>query len=1026
MKYRSVSLLVCLALPLMGFAQQGPGDAWKNPQVNAINRLPMHATFVPQEQERLSLHGQWKFHFVHTPDAAPKDFFQPAYDDSAWGEIPVPGLWELNGYGDPLYLNIGYAWRGHYENNPCIPPTEENRVGSYRKEFLIPAEWKGRQIIAHFGSVTSNIALYVNGKFVGYSEDSKLEAEFDLTQFVKVGQKNLIAFQVMRWCDGSYFEDQDFFRFSGVARDSYLYTRSVNHIDDIRLMGNLSDDLKDGLLEVQLTLNNKLSAQVQLSDAKGKAVGEAVLSAKNNKTTIRVPQVNKWSAETPYLYNVKVTLQDAKGNAVETVPLRVGFRKVEIKNQQMLVNGQPILIKGADRHELDPYNGYNVSRERMVKDIREMKKMNINAVRTCHYPDDAQWYDLCDEYGIYLVAEANVESHGMGYGKESLAKFPELELPHMERNQRHVQRCFNHPSIITWSMGNEAGDGVNFEAVYKWIKNEDPTRPVQYERAGLNDHTDIYCPMYAWPKDVEKFAQSGDPRPMIQCEYAHAMGNSQGGFKDYWDLIRKYPNLQGGFIWDFVDQSVYHEVKGKKVRVYGGDCNDYDPSDENFCDNGLVDPDRNWHPGAYEVKHFYQNIWANPVDLQKGVIEVYNENFFIDLSNYYMTWTLLANGEPVQGGVVDKLDVAPQGRQRLTLPYDLNNVCKSGGEHHEKGGCKGKELHLNISFFEKTASPLLPAHYEVASNQLVIRDYQAKELKLNQPKHVSDVAVQDHSGSLVVTGDEFSLTFNKKTGYLIQYQARGKQLLAKGAALTPNFWRAPTDNDFGAYSQMKLRKWHDVKPQLTSFETEAADGGLIVRAQYDMKEVEGKLALTYTIGRTGQVIVNEKMTLDKPEGLMFRYGMKVQLQKDFQYLDYWGRGPVENYIDRRGAAFVGRYAQRVDEQAQLDYVRPQEMGTKTDIREWKLTDGSSNGLVFTSNQLFSASALNYTIESLDEGEKKAQGHTELVPKADFVTVCIDQAQLGVGGVDSWGALPLEHHQLKAGDKDFTFMLAPAQ
>ena len=1008
------TLLLMLLLSLPAAAQDGPGDAWRNPDINAINRLPMHTTFAPLEQRRLSLHGQWRFHFVTTPADAPANFQSPKYDDSQWGEIPVPGLWELLGYGDPLYLNIGYAWRGHYTNNPCTPPTEQNRVGSYRREFLIPADWRGQQIIAHFGSVTSNIALYVNGAFAGYSEDSKLEAEFDITRHLRPGQKNLIAFQVMRWCDGSYFEDQDFFRFTGVARDCYLYTRAPKHIEDIRLTAGLSDDLKDGTLAVLVRRSDALPVTVRLDDAQGNAIATASLAPKEESATITVPGVRRWSAESPYLYRVTVTLADRRGGVIETVPLRTGFRKVEIKGRQLLVNGQPILIKGADRHELDPHNGYNVSPERMLQDIREMKKMNINAVRTSHYPNDPLWYQLCDEYGLYVVSEANLESHGMGYGKESLAKFPQFIAQHMQRNQRHIQRCFNHPSIITWSMGNEAGDGVNFEAVYKWIKDEDPSRPVQYERAGLAAHTDIYCPMYAWPDQMEQFAKSNDARPMIQCEYAHAMGNSQGGFKDYWDLIRRYPCLQGGFIWDFVDQSVHHTLRGRDIRVYGGDCNSYDPSDQNFCDNGLLDPDRNWHPSAFEVKHFYQNIWATPVDLDNGVIEVFNEHFFTSLSNFYLKWSLLADGTPVQGGIVENLNAKPQARQRLTLPYSTAGICPA------------KELHLNISFHEKSPSPLLPADYEVAANQLTLRDFQPQTISLKAPDYASPLAVTDLDNALTVSGDCFSATFDRRTGYLTQYVSRGKRLLADGAALTPNFWRAPTDNDFGAESQKKLRRWHDVTPQLTSFTTTPTDSALIIKAEYDLSAVAGHLALTYTIGKAGRIIVRQQMSLTKPEGLMFRYGMKVQLDSSLQRVDYFGRGPIENYIDRQGAAFVGRYSQSVDGMAQLDYIRPQEMGTRTDLRSWVLTDGSSNGLVITSPQLFSASALNYTIESLDEGTEKRQAHTELLQKSPFVTLCIDQSQMGVGGVDSWGALPLPHHQLRASDKDFTFIISPAR
>lgn len=1011
MNYKKLLFLLFSVASVSAHAQ---GDAWKDSKVNAINRLPMHTTFAPKEQKRVSLHGQWNFNYVTSPDKAPANFFAVGYDDSAWGKMPVPGMWELNGYGDPIYVNIGYAWRGHYKNNPCTPPTEENHVGSYRKEIMVPADWKGQQIIAHFGSVTSNISLFVNGKFVGYSEDSKLECEFDITKFVKPGQKNLVAFQVMRWCDGTYFEDQDFFRYCGVARDSYLYTRAPKHIEDIRLVGGLTDDLKDGTLDVTISMNDALSARVEVMDANGKEVASTVLKGKLAKGQLVVPNAKKWTAETPNLYEVVVTLSDKKG-VIETIPLRTGFRKVEIKGGNLLVNGQPVLIKGADRHELDPYGGYVISKERMLQDVQEMKKMNINAVRTSHYPNDPYWYELCDEYGLYVTAEANLESHGMGYGKESLAKFPELENVHMERNQRHVQRNFNHPSIIVWSMGNEAGNGVNFEAVYKWMKAEDTSRPVQYERAELAYNTDIFCPMYARPKDAEKYALGDDPRPMIQCEYAHAMGNSEGGFKEYWDQIRKYPKLQGGYIWDFVDQSPYHVVNGNKVRVYAGDCNDYDsPNDYNFCDNGLIAPDRTWHPHAYEAQHYYQNIWVTPVDLKKGEVEVYNENFFVDLSNYYMKWTILADGDVVQTGFVQDLKAGPQQKVKMTLPYKLDGICNC------------KEKHLNVEFFEKNSNGLIPAGYAIARNQLVIQDFEAKELTLNNPELMNMPTVTEGAKGWVVAGDEFQVTFCPHEGWMKQYSVRGKEIMPKGGHLKANFWRAPTDNDFGANMQKKFANWKNVKAKLTGMTHETAADGVIVRTTYNLEAVDAQLTMTYKISKTGEVIVDEDLKANKKEGYMFRFGMKMELNKDFQQVEYFGRGPIENYSDRQGAAFVGHYKQTVDEQAVMDYIRPQEMGNKTDLRNFKVTDGSANGVVITSNQLFSGSALNFTMESLDEGEAKHNTHTELLKKADFVTLMIDQRQMGLGCVDSWGAWPFEQYLMPVDDMHFTFKISPAK
>ena len=626
-------------------------NEWRDPEVNAVNRAPMHANYfayespdaaragVKEESDNfLSLNGMWKFNWVRNADQRPDDFYRLGYNDSAWDELKVPAVWELNGYGDPIYVNVGYPWKNQFRTDPPKIPVKNNHVGSYRKEIVIPAEWKDKQIFAHFGSVTSNIYLWVNGKYVGYSEDSKLEAEFDLSGYLNPG-KNLIAFQVFRWCDGSYLEDQDFFRFSGVGRDCYLYTRNKNYIQDIRVTPDLDQQYANVSLDIALQMKGRGTVELELSDSKGNVVANTRVNGSGNlSTAMEVKNPLKWSAEMPNLYCLTATLKNGN-DILEVIPVKVGFRKVEIKDAQLLVNGQPVLIKGANRHEMDPDYGYVVSRERMLQDIRIMKQFNINAVRTCHYPDNNLWYELCDEYGLYVVAEANVEAHGMIYTNNQLSKHPSFAKAHQEPNQRNVQRRYNHPSVIIWSLGNETGPGPNFEACYRWIKAEDATRPVQYEQAGHDYYTDIFCPMYLWYSACEDYAKSNATKPLIQCEYAHAMGNSMGGFKEYWDLIRKYPKFQGGFIWDFVDQSVRWKNKdGIEIYAYGGDFNKYDGSDNNFCDNGLISPDRVPNPHMYEVGYFYQSIWTRPVNLQNGEIEIFNENFFRDLSAYYLDW----------------------------------------------------------------------------------------------------------------------------------------------------------------------------------------------------------------------------------------------------------------------------------------------------------------------------------------------------------------------------------------------------
>ncbi len=1023
-------VLVCtLALAgLTAFAQQ---NEWQDANVNAINRAPMHTHYFAFETEEaamkgcrlasdnyLTLNGTWKFNWVKDADQRPTDFYRMDFNDRGWDDMQVPGIWEINGYGDPIYVNVGFPWRSQYKNNPPYVPTVNNHVGTYRKEIEIPADWKGRKIFAHFGSVTSNMYLYVNGKFVGYSEDSKLEAEFDLTKYLRPG-KNLIAFQVFRWCDGTYLEDQDFFRYSGVGRDCYLYARHTDYIQDIRLTPDLDAQYKDGTLQIAIQMEGKGTAAMKLLDKAGKEVATAQIKG-SGTTTMSVGNPLKWSAETPNLYTLVVNLEK-NGQVIESLTQKVGFRKIELKNGQVLVNGQPVLFKGANRHEMDPDGGYVVSKERMIQDIKRMKELNINAVRTCHYPDNNLWYDLCDEYGLYMVAEANVESHGMGYGEKTLAKNPLYAKAHLERNQRSVQRSYNHPSIIFWSLGNEAGFGPNFEACYKWIKAEDKSRPVQYEQAGTNEFTDIYCPMYENYEDCEEYAKGDIDKPLIQCEYAHAMGNSQGGFKEYWDLVRKYPKFQGGFIWDFVDQAVrWHTKDGREFYGYGGDFNPYDASDNNFNNNGLISPDRVPNPHAYEVAYFYQNIWVNPVDMQKGEISIYNENFFRDLSGYYAEWKLMVEGEAVQSGLLTDLKVDPQQTVNQKIPYSLEGICP------------GKEVLLNIEFKLKNGEMLLPAGHTVAKQQLAIRDYKAPENLLTEPVIAHDetpqpVVEDNDQFYLIVKGENFHIDFERRNGLLSLYEVNGMSILQEGAQLRPNFWRAPTDNDMGAGLQQKYVVWKNPKLELKSLEHTTENKLVVVKALYDMPEVSAKLALTYRINKEGAIEVTQSMTADKNAKVsnMFRFGMRAELNKDMSYIRYYGRGPVENYADRNHSAFIGQYKQTVDEQF-YSYIRPQETGTKTDIRWWNQTNRGGNGVQFVGAEPFSASALHYTLESLDDGWEKDQRHSELVPQTDYVNMCIDKVQSGLGCVNSWGTLPLEQYQLPYQDYTFTFVIKPIQ
>ena len=1029
-------LLLCLGLCLSmtTFAQK---KEWLDPELNAINRAPARADYfaypsremaeqgVREESSNfLSLNGMWKFNWVKDQTERPVNFYRLDFEDQYWVDFPVPGIWEMNGYGDPLYRNSGYAWSNQFTPEPPKIETVNNHVGSYRKTVEIPASWKGQQVFLHVGSATSNLYVWVNGKFVGYSEDSKLAAEFDITGYVRPG-KNLIAMQVYRWCDGSYLEDQDFWRLSGIARGAWLYARNPLHLKDIFITPDLDEAYRDGSLNVVAQVSrNSGTVELELKDKAGNIVEKTSVKPDGKgivRTEMAVKNPAKWSAEEPNLYTLLLTLKNNAGKVLEVVPQRVGFRKIELKKElgQVWGNGQPVLFKGADRHELDPLTGYQVSRERMIEDIRVMKENNLNAVRTCHYPDDPEWYNLCDEYGLYVVCEANIESHGMGYGERTLAKEPAYAKAHLERNQRMVETFKNHPSIIFWSLGNEAGDGPNFVACYDWIKQEDPSRFVHFEQAyDTGSNTDVYCPMYPTYSRCIKYCEDDNKqKPFIMCEYAHAMGNALGDFNIYWDLIRKYPKFQGGFIWDWVDQSPrWTGRNGEMIYGYDGDFDDYKTKDDNYMVNGLFGPDRVPNPHSYEVRYFYQNIWTTPGDLSKGEIKVYNENFFRDLSAYVMEWETLKDGKVMRSGTVERIDCQPQQTTTMTLDW---------------GGTDGEgEWLLNVRYLQREREGIIPARHVVAKAQIELRPYQAPDmvLKNESVRYIPDVGPQVNDRNLahlIITGENFRVRFNKMTGYMERYAVNRTEFIRKGGALTPNFWRAPTDNDYGAKLQHKYAAWKNPDLRLTSLKHETKEGQVVVSAEYDMRSVSAKLYLTYTINNRGAVRVNQKMVADKGKKAsdMFRFGMQLVMPKDFEYVSYYGRGPVENYSNRNHSTDLGIYHQTVDEQF-YPYIRPQETGTKTDIRWWKVLDVKGTGLQFVADAPFSASSLHYTIESLDEGPMKKQGHSQEVEKADLTNVLIDKAQMGLACIDSWGAMPEPEFRLPYEDYEFTFIMTP--
>ena len=1038
--------------------QQPTFTEWHDLQVNEINRLPLHtmhfaydpndfpgtgAEYLDKKKSMnyLSLEGTWKFNWVANADERPTDFYKTDLDDSKWNNIQMPGNWEMLGYGQPEYVNVGFAWRGHFDQQPPAVPTKDNHVGSYRREINIPANWDGKRVIAHFGSVTSNIYLYVNGKFAGYAEDSKVAAEFDITPFLKKG-KNLIAFQTFRWCDGSWCEDQDFWRLSGPARENYLYARSKEHrLLDVRVETELKNNYKDGALNITAKVQGNTLAYFGLYDPDGK---EVIVTGTDNvkngvaKYQLRVKNVRKWSAETPNLYTLVVSPIQNGGMYLpyEIVQVKVGFRKVEIKNKQFLVNGQPVLLKGADRHEIDPDEGYNVSEQRMIQDIMMMKRMNINAVRTSHYPNDPRWYDLCDKYGLYVVAEANQESHGFQYGDDAAAKKPEFAKQIMERNQHNVSMFFNHPSIVTWSLGNETVMGDNFLKAYKWIKEQDKTRPVQYEQARRGEGTDIFCPMYYSVAASEKYAKDpNSPMPLIQCEYNHTMGNSGGNLSDYWDLIRKYPILQGGFDWDFVDQALHrnivkpmsilpYKMNNEELRkieyCYGGDYNKYDPSDNNFNCNGILGPDRQMNPHAYEVAYQYQNIWAKMVNAETGEVSVHNENFFRDLSNYALAWSLEEDGVETQNGTIADLDVPAQQTKNFTIPYDKSKI-------------KGKEVFLNIDFRLKEAEPLLTAGQVMAYAQLPVVTKQAcsgdcsKMLAQGNGKKKMKLAAKKDN-VVAVTTPNLTFKIDRSTGLISEYAYNGKSLLGEGGTLKPNFWRAPTDNDMGAGLQKKFKAWKNPQMNLKNIDVkkDKKTNSVTILTSFDMPEVQGQMDITYVVfANTGAVKVTEdfKATEGAKVSDMFRFGMLMQMPYTMEKSNYYGRGPIENYSDRKDCMRIGVYTDDADNQY-FPYIRPQESGTKSDIRWWKQTDATGLGLQVKSCTPFYASAIHFDTEELDDGDDKEQRHSFDLKKSKFTNLFLDSAHMGVGGENSWGAWPLEKYRVHYGNKTFTFTLIP--
>ncbi|MGN6296187.1 MAG: glycoside hydrolase family 2 TIM barrel-domain containing protein [Ginsengibacter sp.] len=1037
-----ITLLICMSQ--LSAQSQEPPEFWENENLNEYNREPIHATYFAYEnkdlalkgdrvasKDFLSLNGNWKFKWVDKPADKPLGFWKTDYNDSHWVNFPVPATWEVNGYGIPIYTNIRYDFDYLIKPNPPHVPHQYNPVGSYRREIMVDKNWDGKDIYIQFGGVRSCFYLWVNGQWVGYSEDSKLPAEFNITKYLKPGQKNLIAFQVIRWSDGTYMEDQDMWRLAGVDRDVFMYARNKVHIRDLQIIPDLDNNYANGQLNISIDFLNNSDAELKnykatfdLLDATGKAIKSSSVSLKDSNkfknVVIKLKNPNKWTAETPYQYTVLTTLKDKSGKVVEVIPQKTGFRKVEIKNGVLYVNGKAILIKGVNRHEMDPITGQVISKERMEQDVRIMKENNINAVRTSHYPNDPYWYKLCDKYGLYVVDEANLETHGMGFGANSLSKKPDWFLQHFQRDSRAVERDKNHVSVIVWSMGNEAGMGVNFEKCYEWIKHRDPSRPVEYEPASATDFSDIYCPMYPSPDNMVhhvKYDSAHNNKPFILVEYAHAMGNTDGNFNDYWDTIRKYyPKMQGGYIWDFVDQGFQKVTdRGDTIWAYGGDYGVDMPSDFNFNCNGLVAPDRTLHPHMLEVKKEYQNIFTFPVDVMVGKIKVYNENFFKNLDDVYMDWQLVADGKVIQEGKIDKLNVLPGDTTVIDLHYKLPRMGY-------------QEIFLNVYYKNKKTEGIVPADWEVAKDQLVLYSH-INENKTSVPNS-SDLRIRITDTSLNFSNSNVRFAFDRNDGLLHDYVVGGKNFIKEGYRLKPNFWRPPTDNDFGANLQKILINWKRASHNfvLTGFDIDSSNPRNIkLSTHYSLPDVYAYLDMNYQLNGEGIIKVTESMRADssQKEPMMFKFGMQMMLPKEYSQMEWYGRGPSENYWDRKDAAFVGVYNQSVDKQFH-PYVRPQETGNKTDVRWVKLTDDKGRGLMIEGDTVLNISARHFLDEDLDEGLEKQNHHSGELKQRDFTTLSIDLEQTGVGGINSWGTWPLKQYRLEYKDYSYSFMITPVK
>ncbi len=1032
-------------------------SAIEDPNIVEVNKLPPRATFFNFESKKLarkadfahseyyqSLNGLWKFHWVKDPADRPIDFFLPDYNDTSWDDFLVPANWEINGYGVPIYLNHPYEFS--YDPEPPFIPSGYNPVGSYRKKFTIPNTWENRRIIVHFGAVKSAFFIWINGNKVGYSQGSKLPAEFDITEYVKTGD-NLISLEVYRWSDGSYLECQDFWRISGIERDVFLIAEPKIRIEDFWAKTPLDENYKNGELDLSIEImnDNILDERVKVHTELFNQNGTRVYN-KHDKITVpsktkishilkkTIPNVDVWTAETPNLYALQITIK--KGTDVLTsVVDDIGFRSIQVKDGKFLVNGKPILIKGVNRHEHDPKTGHVISRRSMEEDILLMKEFNINTVRTSHYPADPYWYDLCDKYGLYVIDEANIESHGIGYDpKKTLGNKPDWYVAHFTRIFRMVERDKNHPSIIMWSMGNEGGDGINFIRCSNWIRSRDPSRPVHYERAGDNDHVDVFSPMYTGVEWLKKWVKKKNKRPLIMCEYMHAMGNSLGGMSDYWDIIRKEEQLQGGCIWDWVDQGLEKvSESGQVYFAYGGDFGPPEtPSDGNFLINGLVQPDRVPNPHAFEAKKVYQNFIVKPVGLLDYLVEIKNEHFFLNSDLFAISWEVRSDGETLKKGKVKNLKLGPLESKVVQIPLEKFKMRPL------------KEYFLKIQFTLKEDMGLLKKGHLVAWEQIDLVNYNTlKKISMDNfhpdsLMNFSNFESFDNNDSIIkIVGNDFEISFSKKEGTLKSWKKNGVELLLNGPK--PNFWRIPTDNDFGNNMPKRMASWKEASDiQIIEKVDAVKQSGLAkVKVYYKYANVKSLGEIEYNIFGNGHIIVRHNFRpYDDDLPNIPRIGISMEIPKNFDNIVWYGRGPHENYCDRKSSTMVDVYSGKVSEQFH-HYIRPQESGNKTDVRWATFRNKSGVGLMFSG--FFSFNANHYRSDDFDHGFDsyvgsqtenfnviKKQMHTTNLIERDLVHVSIDHLQMGVGGEDSWGAQPLAQYQIIPKEYTHYFKMIPLE